>query len=114
MGAGCAADLEQEEMIFGAALDMEVNIDNLKTDIDTLQSDWISTHDRYKYIPRTTDVDIGLDYSVTEYVNSRGEKGYQIIYYDKLGRIATSTGTGVEAASRTYVVDFPIIIPTST
>lgn len=108
VGAGCS------EIDLGAVKTQAENLSGLETRIDIIQADWIKTHDKYKYIPKTTDPKTGIVYKTDEYGNSKNEIGYQISYYDKQDRVATTTATGLNASSRTKVIDFPIITPTST
>lgn len=85
--------------------------EDIKKDVEKEQAEWIKSNNKYK---QTNKSETGGDYEVHEYQNSDGGVGYQIIYYDELGRAVESKGYGVEAESRTWVRDYPALTSTST
>lgn len=81
----------------------------IKKDVETEQTEWIKSNDKYKQIKKE---DTNGEYEVHEYKTSKGEIGYQTFIYDDQGRIIESIGEGVEAESRTWTQIVPIFIDT--
>lgn len=86
-------------------------IEQIDSNIQTIQDDYKSSNPKYQHVLKTTDLDTGLDYSVTEYETSKGEVGYQVIFYNNQGQIIESIGYGVEANNRTFTRTYPPYIP---
>ena len=60
-------------------VDIQPQIDTKLSELATSQANYLSTHNKYQHIVRTSELD--FDYSVTEYVCPNNAVGYQVIFY---------------------------------